>query len=131
MGRGTDKTRIDSVNPKERDISLKVDHVLKARGYGNHTCHWPGCFAKVKPAFWGCTSHWFKLPRELRAMVWASYVPGQETTKRPSARYLQVAEMIQVWIIATEVWATIRPMVCSGNLENLGVSHHPLQPASE
>lgn len=112
---------------KQEELSIrdKVEYVLKAQGLTGvkHTCHWPGCFAVVKPQFWGCTNHWFALPAVLRSMIWATYKPGQELRKNPSPQYLIVAEKVQVWIIATEVWATIRPMVCSGNLENLGVPH--------
>lgn len=112
---------------EELSIKEKVDYVLKKKGItGNHTCHWPGCFARVKPQFWGCTSHWYSLPRELRAMIWATYNPGQEITKTPSARYLAVAEKVSIWIIATEAWKTVRPLIVAGCYKNLGLEHHPL-----
>jgi hypothetical protein len=47
---------------------------------------------------WGCKAHWFKLPVSLRNKVWASYLPGQELTKDPSAEYLDVAHEVQAWI---------------------------------
>lgn len=49
---------------------------------------------------WGCAPHWFKLPAILRAHVLKEYVPGQEITKTPSARYLAVAHIVQSWIDA-------------------------------
>lgn len=109
-------------------IKDKVSYVKNALKDPNnkHHCHWPGCFSLVKPQFWGCMPHWYSLPRELRAMIWATYNPMQEIKKTPSKAYLDVAQKIQVWIVATEVWATIRPMVESGNFENLGVVFHPL-----
>lgn len=63
-----------------------------------HTCHWPGCVREVPPAMWGCREHWLKLPKPLRDAVWRAYVPGQEITKTPSARYLGVATIVQGWI---------------------------------
>lgn len=64
----------------------------------SHTCHWPGCLREVPPAMWGCKPHWFKLPQRLRALVWATYKPGQEITKTPSASYVRVAQQVQTWI---------------------------------
>jgi hypothetical protein len=109
---------------EEISIKNKVQYVLEKKGWSkhNHKCHWPGCEMNVKPQFWGCSHHWFRLPVDLRSMIWASYHPGQEITKTPSERYLRVAEKVQVWIIATEAWATIAPLVYSGSLYNLGVS---------
>jgi hypothetical protein len=53
-------------------------------------------------AMWGCKTHWFKLPQALRNRVWATYVPGQEITKTPSAEYLAVAHDVQAWITQRE-----------------------------
>jgi hypothetical protein len=66
----------------------------------DHHCHWPGCERKVPPAMWGCKAHWFKLPMRLRNRIWATYRPGQEVTKDPSADYLSVAREVQDWINA-------------------------------
>ena len=63
-----------------------------------HTCHWPGCETAVPPAMWGCKAHWFKLPKALRDRIWATYRPGQEITKTPSAAYLDAARAGQAWI---------------------------------
>src|SRR5690348_7778567 len=67
-------------------------------GENVHTCHWPGCDKHVPPAMWGCKAHWFRLPKRLRDRVWATYRPGQEITKTPSAAYLTVAREVQDWI---------------------------------
>lgn len=63
-----------------------------------HTCHWPGCGKPVPPAMWGCKAHWFRLPKNLRDRIWATYRPGQEITKTPSAAYLDAAKAVQKWI---------------------------------
>jgi hypothetical protein len=63
-----------------------------------HFCHWPGCDKPVAPRFWGCRGHWMRLPQALRDRIWATYVPGQETTKTPSAEYLEAAQAVQEWI---------------------------------
>lgn len=62
-----------------------------------HLCHWPGCTKEVPPAMWGCKPHWFTLPKKLRDLIWATYVPGQEITKTPSEDYIAAAQQVQVW----------------------------------
>jgi hypothetical protein len=63
-----------------------------------HTCHWPGCGKEVPPAMWGCSPHWFSLPKHLRDRIWATYRRGQEITKTPSPEYLEAALAVQDWI---------------------------------
>lgn len=70
-----------------------------------HTCHWPGCDRRVPPARWGCRRHWFALPLTLRNRIWATYVPGQEITKTPSAAYIVAAKDAQRWIAERELVA--------------------------
>lgn len=65
-----------------------------------HTCHWPGCDARVPPKLWGCRLHWYSLPPHLRQKIWQAYRPGQEIDKRPSPEYIEVAKEVQNWIIA-------------------------------
>lgn len=63
-----------------------------------HTCHWTDCQREVPPAMWGCRQHWFTLPKSLRDRIWATYRPGQEITKTPSAAYIEAAQAVQAWI---------------------------------
>ena len=80
-------------------IRDKVEHVLNAPlGAGDHTCHWPGCTVRCKPAFWGCKKHWYTLPAVLRSAIWRAYKPGQEDTKIVSDDYVKVARSVQNWI---------------------------------
>jgi hypothetical protein len=82
-------------------IGQKADYVrseAKRNETFDHHCHWPGCPKKVPPAMWGCKAHWFKLPLALRNKIWATYAPGQEISKDPSAEYLAVADEVQAWI---------------------------------
>lgn len=65
-----------------------------------HTCHWPDCRTIVPPHMWGCRVHWFKIPKDLRDRIWATYRPGQEVTKTPSAEYIEAAKAVQEWIRA-------------------------------
>jgi hypothetical protein len=80
------------------DIANKVAHAKRAGQTRGHHCHWPGCDRQVPPAMWGCKEHWFRLPKNLRDKVWATYRPGQEDTMTPSASYLHVAKQVQEWI---------------------------------
>jgi len=81
-------------------IGEKVHYVLRARQSRAHECHWPGCAKQVPPAKWGCSEHWFALPKHLRDRIWATYRPGQEITRTPSREYLEVARQVQEWIAA-------------------------------
>jgi len=64
-----------------------------------HTCHWPGCTQEVPPKLWGCRPHWFKLPKHLRDLIWATYRPGQETDWNVSQAYLDAANKVQQWCL--------------------------------
>jgi len=76
----------------------KVQYVRSQGQVRDHGCHWPGCTRQVPPAKWGCTPHWFALPKDLRDRIWKAYVPGQEIAKNPSPAYLAVANEAQQWI---------------------------------
>lgn len=78
----------------------KARYVTRQRQTRKHTCHWPGCERQVPPAMWGCKPHWFKLPKYLRDLIWATYEPGQEVSLTPSAAYLDAAHKVQEWIKA-------------------------------
>lgn len=81
-------------------IGQKADYVRRQAQNRNHECHWPGCTKQVPPAMWGCSQHWFKLPRPLRNKIWAAYRPGQEVDQRPSRAYVEVAQEVLAWIAA-------------------------------
>jgi len=38
-----------------------------------------------------CRRHWFMVPINMRARVWATYQPGQEQEKDPTPEYLEAA----------------------------------------
>lgn len=77
----------------------KIDHVRRSANLEPlHTCHWPGCPKRVKPSVWGCRSHWYTLPIDLRNAIWKAYRPGQEVSKTPSAQYVAAAKAVQDWI---------------------------------
>lgn len=81
-------------------IAEKVEHVKRAGQTRNHHCHWPGCARQVPPAMWGCKQHWFQLPQRLRNRIWATYCPGQEITRTPSAEYVAAAREVREWILS-------------------------------
>ena len=80
-------------------MSTKADYVRSQLQTRNHECHWPGCGKQVPPAVWGCKTHWFALPLDLRNRIWATYRPGQEKTLTPSAEYLEASKAVQQWIV--------------------------------
>lgn len=79
-------------------MNAKADYVRSQGQTRKHHCHWPGCEKQVPPAMWGCSRHWFKLPRELQLRIWSSYRPGQEIDGKPSANYIADAKAVQAWI---------------------------------
>lgn len=82
------------------DKAAYVRRAARRHRGGDHTCHWPGCERKVPPAMWGCRTHWYKLPAELRSKIWRSFRPGQEASKTPSSEYIEAAREVQDWIVA-------------------------------
>jgi hypothetical protein len=83
---------------QDETLADKVQHVKAAKQTRGHTCHWQGCGRQVPPAMWGCSTHWFKLPKRIRDRIWATYRPGQEITKTPSENYLKAAQEADDWI---------------------------------
>lgn len=72
----------------------KVDYVKAEAAKpaaGKHHCHWPSCNRVCAPAMWGCTQHWYMLPKTIRDRIWRTFRPGQEVSKTPSAEYIEVA----------------------------------------
>lgn len=79
-------------------MNTKADYVRRQRQTRQHHCHWPGCETQVPPALWGCKAHWYSLPSQLRARIWATFRPGQEINGTPSAAYVAAANDVQAWI---------------------------------
>lgn len=92
------KTSQDMATMPALTIKDKVEYVRSQGQTRKHHCHWPGCDKDVPPAMWGCKNHWFRLPKNLRDRVWATYKPGQEINGTPSRAYLLVADQVQQWI---------------------------------
>lgn len=61
-------------------------------------CSWPGCHARVPANLWGCKTHWFRLPKEIRDRIWANYRPGQETEGGQSSAYWDAYKEALRWI---------------------------------
>ncbi len=87
-------------------MNTKAAYVKRQIQTRRHTCHWPGCFAQVPPAMWGCKRHWYTLPKELRDRIWQTYRPGQEVSLTPSTDYITAARAAQDWIRAREAEET-------------------------
>lgn len=79
-------------------MNTKAAYVKRQGQSRQHACHWPGCLQQVPPAKWGCSRHWFMLPKALRDRIWRAYRPGQEQDLKPSESYLEAAQAVQAWI---------------------------------
>lgn len=53
-----------------------------------HYCHAAGCGSEVPPKLLMCYRHWRMVPKDIQALVWKHYRPGQEIDKRPTREYL-------------------------------------------
>ena len=82
----------------DRPTSEKAACVKSQGQDRDHRCHWPGCTEQVPPAKWGCSTHWFQLPKPLRAAIWNTYRAGQEVSMSPSVEYLAAAAAVRKWI---------------------------------
>ncbi len=63
--------------------------------FRTHICNWPDCRRPVPRDMWGCGSHWFSLPLEIRqeiSMAWR-LKPGLA-----SAEWLKANEDALEWI---------------------------------
>lgn len=89
----------------------KADYVRSQGQTRDHHCHWPGCGRNVPPAMWGCKTHWYALPAELRRKIWRTFKPGQEISGRPSAEYVEAAREVQAWITANHPTTTQRSLL--------------------
>lgn len=56
-----------------------------------HHCHATDCEKRVPPEMFMCRTHWFRLPKDLRDRIWATYRVGQCDDMNPSKEYLLVA----------------------------------------
>lgn len=65
-------------------------------------CSWPGCTKVVPAKLWGCKPHWYRLPKAIRDMLWATYRPGQEVTKYPSPAYVVAFVRASEWALKWE-----------------------------
>lgn len=82
-------------------IGDKAAHVRRSKQSRPHTCHWTGCDRQVPPGCWGCKTHWFKLPAEIRGEIWDAYTVGQEDDHaKVSKAYLAAARRAEAWIAA-------------------------------
>lgn len=71
-----------------------------------HTCHAIRCGKTVPPKLLMCARHWRMVPRALQNEIWATYRPGQERDKKPSAAYLEVQQRVVRFVAEREgVWA--------------------------
>lgn len=58
-----------------------------------HLCTWPGCRRPIPLSEWGCKSHWFTLPKEIRDEIWQGYSRG-----KLSPEWIEANEKALTWI---------------------------------
>lgn len=59
---------------------------------GTHECPWPDCTRRVGHELWGCSTHWFRLPGELRAALGRAWRHGTP------AEHMKQLERIDDWM---------------------------------
>lgn len=67
-----------------------------------HHCHALGCARTVPPKLLFCAPHWRTVPINLQRLIWATYVPGQEARKDPTAVYLAAQTYVVNFVASRE-----------------------------
>ncbi len=70
----------------------KCKHCGRQGPKREHPCHALGCDVEISPSMLMCLRHWRMVPRNIQRAVWKEYVPGQEVTKTPTSKYLEVMQ---------------------------------------
>lgn len=82
----------------------------KTKDDGKRACRWPGCKKRVEPRMWGCRTHWFALPANLRNDILAAYQPGQEDDLTlVSKDWVTADRQARNWIDAQAVAKGLQP----------------------
>ena len=66
---------------------------MKKPPYTIHLCNWPGCRRPIPLSMWGCNSHWYTLPKEIRDQIWQGWTVG-----KLSPEWIAANEAAQAWI---------------------------------
>lgn len=67
-----------------------------------HHCHAIGCEVRVPPEMLMCKRHWYMVPSDLRAKVWAAYRHGQCDDKNPSESWHKAADAAIIYVARKE-----------------------------
>jgi hypothetical protein len=69
------------------------------RGRAERTqCRRPGCGRYATQANWGCRSHWFELPPDLRARIWQAAVRDRGPDGQLGKAWQAAADEAERWI---------------------------------
>lgn len=65
-----------------------------------HPCRWPGCTKHVPYGIWGCQTHWFKLPQDIRTAIFnAIGAPERAAAAKAAADWLAANHPVQEKLI--------------------------------
>lgn len=64
-----------------------------------HPCPWPECPKRLDRKYWGCGTHWFKLPKALRDKIWGTWGERRKPGGNPQPHIDACAEADR-WIEA-------------------------------
>jgi hypothetical protein len=68
-----------------------------------HKCLWPECDKLIPLSQWGCRSHWYRLPNNIRAWIGRTYRGGVLRGDHPSRHWLEAHHAALEWIAQQEV----------------------------
>lgn len=63
-----------------------------------HRCLWPGCEKPVPISQWGCRTHWYRLPNNIRSWIGRTYRKGIDRGDHPSRSWLEAHHAALAWI---------------------------------
>lgn len=73
---------------------------MKPHHHGSlHLCNWPGCRRPVPFDHWGCSTHWYTLPSEVREELARAWRFGRS---RSSPEWIRAQSKALEWINGIE-----------------------------
>jgi hypothetical protein len=67
--------------------------MIKRKTMMVHLCAWPNCRRPVPFEMWGCKTHWYTLPTDIRDEIWQGYGHG-----KLSPEWIAANERAREWI---------------------------------
>lgn len=75
---------------------------MSRQDFTTHPCRWPECGERVEIWRWGCSKHWFALPRDIRSAITTTWARGKG---RGTQKHADALKGAQEWIKSNDYHA--------------------------